>query len=122
LQRWKAKLLLKTLQARNTKRKTERVEPYHDAVYNFYSLYNIRINTRQHPEPDVSLGKLHAGRELQFNYKLNVSAAGSIDYVIVHELCHLKEHIIPRSGGRARYDSGLQRNPEITPQYVMQEG
>jgi predicted metal-dependent hydrolase len=64
---------------------TERVE-FFNALYKFsYNKVSVRNQT--------SLwGSCTRGGNLQFNFKLRYLPQETIDYVVVHELCHLKEH------------------------------
>lgn len=64
---------------------TGRVE-FFNSLYNFqYGKISIRNQT--------SLwGSCTRAGNLQFNFKLSYLPQPSIDYVVVHELCHLKEH------------------------------
>lgn len=64
---------------------TERVE-FFNSLYNFsYGKISIRNQT--------SLwGSCTRAGNLQFNYKLLYVPRHTLDYVVVHELCHLKEH------------------------------
>ena len=61
---------------------------------------------------------------LQFNYKLMYLPPRSIDYVIVHELCHLKEHNHSERFWRlvARMIPDYKAIRKSLHQYVMQEG
>lgn len=72
---------------KNTVRKivTERVE-FFNSFYKFsYNKITIRNQT--------SLwGSCSRSGNLQFNYKLVYVPEKTMDYVIVHEICHLKEH------------------------------
>ena len=64
---------------------TKRVE-FFNSLYRF-SYKKIRIRNQ------TSLwGSCTRAGNLQFNYKLSHLSREAIDYVIVHELCHLKEH------------------------------
>jgi len=64
---------------------TKRVE-FFNSLYQFsYKKISIRNQT--------SLwGSCTRGGNLQFNYKLSSLPKETIDYVVVHEICHLKEH------------------------------
>lgn len=64
---------------------TQRIE-FFNSLYRFsYKKISIRNQT--------SLwGSCTRAGNLQFNYKLSQLSKQAIDYVVVHELCHLKEH------------------------------
>ena len=64
---------------------TKRVEFFNSLYRHQYTKIAIRNQT--------SLwGSCTRVGNLQFNYKLNFLPQRTIDYVVVHELCHLKEH------------------------------
>jgi hypothetical protein len=72
---------------KNTVRKmvTERVE-FFNSFYKFpYNNISIRNQTSV-------WGSCSRSGNLQFNYKLVYVPEKTMDYVIVHEICHLKEH------------------------------
>jgi predicted metal-dependent hydrolase len=64
---------------------TRRVE-FFNALYGFrYQKISVRNQT--------SLwGSCTRAGNLQFNYKLSLLPKEAIDYVVVHEICHLQEH------------------------------
>lgn len=64
---------------------TQRIE-FFNSLYRFsYKKISIRNQT--------SLwGSCTRAGNLQFNYKLSQLSKEAIDYVVIHELCHLKEH------------------------------
>ena len=64
---------------------TERVEFFNMLYHHTYKHISIRNQT--------SLwGSCTRAGNLQFNYKLMHLPKRTIDYVVVHEVCHLKEH------------------------------
>lgn len=64
---------------------TQRVE-FFNSLYNF-SYKNISIRNQ------TSLwGSCTRSGNLQFNYKLLHLPKNALDYVVVHEICHLQEH------------------------------
>jgi predicted metal-dependent hydrolase len=64
---------------------TERVEFFNSLYKHSYNKISIRNQT--------SLwGSCTRSGNLQFNYKLIHLPKNALDYVVVHELCHLKEH------------------------------
>lgn len=72
---------------KNTVRKmvTERVE-FFNSFYKFsYNKISIKNQTSV-------WGSCSRSGNLQFNYKLVYVPEKTMDYVIVHEICHLKEH------------------------------
>ncbi len=67
------------------KRIKERLE-FFNGLYRF-SYRNVRIGNQR------SLwGSCSRSGNLQFNFKLSYLPQEAIDYVVVHELCHLQEH------------------------------
>lgn len=58
----------------------------------FNSLYNFRYEKISIRNQTSLWGSCTRAGNLQFNFKLSYLPQPTIDYVVVHELCHLKEH------------------------------
>lgn len=105
--REKAKWILKHLKS-VSKQKNKTVLPHNNGDYAknkklflqavtkrvefFNSLYNFQYNKISIRNQTSLWGSCTRAGNLQFNFKLSYLPQTSIDYVIVHELCHLKEH------------------------------
>ncbi len=87
----------------------------------FYKLPYHRISIRN----QTSLwGSCTRAGNLQFNYKLMYLPKRSMDYVIVHELCHLQEHNHSEKFWKlvARMIPDYKAIRKSLHKYVMQEG
>jgi predicted metal-dependent hydrolase len=90
----------------------------------FNSLYGFRYNKISIRNQTSLWGSCTRAGKLQFNFKLSLLPQESIDYVVVHELCHLQEH---NHGSRfwSLVNKTIPKYKEIRRslrQYVMQEG
>lgn len=57
----------------------------------FAALLNVHFNRITIREQKTRWGSCSSNRNLNFNWKLMLAPPEILDYVVVHELCHLKE-------------------------------
>jgi predicted metal-dependent hydrolase len=71
--------------------KTESLELARSRVEYFNNIYKFQVNRITVKDQKTRWGSCSKKRNLNFNYKLLFLPAELSDYLIVHELCHLKE-------------------------------
>ena len=52
-------------------------------------------------------GSCHANGKIQFNWKIVIAPNRVVDYVVVHELCHMKHHDHHLSSGNVLNENGV---------------
>ena len=62
-----------------------------DGVEHFNKIYNFKFNRINIRNQKTRWGSCSKKRNLNFNYKILLLPPHIFDYIIVHELCHLKE-------------------------------
>lgn len=90
----------------------------------FNSLYKFRYNRISIRNQTSLWGSCTRSGNLQFNYKLSHLTDEAIDYVVVHELCHLKEpnHSVRFWNLVAKTVPNHKAIRKLLRQYVMSEG
>lgn len=92
MQKLKNKTVLKHSKEEYEKNKHGFFKAITDRVEFFNSLYGFRYHKISVRNQTSLWGSCTRAGNLQFNYKLSSLSPEAIDYVVVHELCHLKEH------------------------------
>ncbi len=72
-------------------RKEEARRLVHERLEHFNALYGFRYGTVSIKSQRSRWGSCSARKNLSFNYKILYLSPEEADYIIVHELCHLKE-------------------------------
>jgi hypothetical protein len=62
-----------------------------EKISHFNKLYNFRFNKINIKNQKTRWGSCSGKGNLNFNYKILFLPARAADYIVVHELCHLKE-------------------------------
>ncbi len=62
-----------------------------DGIEKFNKVYNFKFNKINIRNQKTRWGSCSKKRNLNFNYRIIYLPNRAIDYIIVHELCHLKE-------------------------------
>jgi len=70
------------------KKKAEEV--IHDRLQFFNEHYNLKYNRITFRNQKTRWGSCSSAKNLNFNYRLMMAPIEIIDYVVVHEMCHLK--------------------------------
>lgn len=92
VEKLKSKTVLKHSKEEYEKNKYEFLKLVTQRIEFFNSLYRFSYKKISIRNQTSLWGSCTRGGNLQFNYKLSSLSKESIDYVVVHELCHLKEH------------------------------
>ncbi|MDO5136099.1 MAG: SprT family zinc-dependent metalloprotease [Eubacteriales bacterium] len=64
---------------------------FHQRAAHFASLLQVKYNRITVREQKTRWGSCSSNQNLNFNWKLILAPREVLDYVVVHELCHLKE-------------------------------
>lgn len=78
-----AQLLLKKIYTRKTKQLVKKRVAY------FEKIIGVKAKGLTVVDSPLSWGTCNSHGELTFNYRLSMAPAQVIDYVVIHELCHL---------------------------------
>lgn len=92
MEKFDNKITLKISKEEYEKNKTIFLKTIISRVEFFNSLYNFHYKKISVRNQTSLWGSCTRAGNLQFNYKLSLLPREAIDYVVVHELCHLKEH------------------------------
>ncbi len=63
-----------------------------ESVEEYNKFYNFQYNRIAIKDNRSNWGSCSTKRNLNFNWKLILAPLEILDYVVIHELCHLKEH------------------------------
>lgn len=63
----------------------------HEKVEYFNKIYNLRFNKITIKNQKTRWGSCSQKGNLNFNYKIALLPEKMVDYIVVHELCHLRE-------------------------------
>lgn len=88
---FKGNLFVKHSRADYLKHKEQAREFVRQRLSYFGALYNISFNRISIRNQKTRWGSCSQKKNLSFNYKILFLAREQADYIIVHELCHLKE-------------------------------
>lgn len=83
-------------------------------VKHFEKLIGVKAKSITVVDSPYTWGTCNALRELTFNYKLSMAPISVIDYVVIHELCHIFHLNHDRSFWRrvGSYDQNYKQNQE----------
>jgi len=73
------------------KQKTKALELVYKKVEKFNKVYNFKFNKVSVKNQKTRWGSCSSQKNLNFNYRIIYLPEKLVDYIIVHELCHLKE-------------------------------
>ena len=91
--RWayEGKIVLKTNKADYLKRKQEASIFIKDKVEHFNKLYNFEYNRICVKNQKTRWGSCSKKKNINFNYRVIFLPENMANYIVVHEICHLKE-------------------------------
>ncbi len=82
---------LKDEQERYLKYKSKALEFANERVNYYSKIYKVKFNKITVKNQKTKWGSCSKKRNLNFNYKILLLPPRIADYIVVHELCHLKE-------------------------------
>jgi predicted metal-dependent hydrolase len=92
MKKLKGKTFIKPSKREYEKNKTEILRKVKERLEFFNRFYKFTYHKVRIRNQSSLWGSCTRGGNLQFNYKLMYVPDKTFDYVVVHELCHLKEH------------------------------
>lgn len=92
MEKYKDKITLPNTRADYLEKKNIVIELLKDRVEFFARLYGLKYGRISIRNQSSIWGSCSRRGNLQFNYKIYYLTGELRDYIIVHELCHLKEH------------------------------
>jgi predicted metal-dependent hydrolase len=92
MKKLEGKTVIKLSQGEYETNKHEILKRVNERLEFFNKFYNYSYNRVSIRNQSSLWGSCTRQGNLQFNYKLTFVPPRTFDYVIVHELCHLKEH------------------------------
>lgn len=90
-------------------------------VRHFEKLIGVKSKSITIVDTNSTWGTCNNFRELTFNYRLSMAPMSSIDYVVIHELCHILHLNHDRSFWRAvgTYDSNYKEHEQFLDRFGL---